>query len=112
MQLSDLLGVSVFDAAGRRLGTVTDVRLAIRGNLDSHPGPPSVFGLVVSPRTGSSYLGYERTDVRRPVVLAALLRWRHRGTFLTLWTDLHTVGTDRITVRDGYRRYSPLLRNP
>jgi hypothetical protein len=110
MQLSDLLGVGVRDAAGRRLGTVTDVRLAVPGTLDGHPGPPSVFGLVVSPRTGSSYLGYERSRVRRPAALAALLRWRHRGTFLALWSDLHTVGTDHITVRDGYRRYSPQLR--
>ena len=38
--------------------------------------------------------------VRRPAALAALLRWRHRGTFLTLWTDLHTVCADRVTVRD------------
>jgi hypothetical protein len=111
MQLSDLLGVSVLDAAGHRLGTVTDVRLAIPGVLDSHPGPPAVFGLVVSPRTGSSYLGYERSQVSRPAVLAALLRWRHRGTFLTLWTDLHTVSTDHITVRDGYQRYSAQLRS-
>lgn len=110
MQLSDLLGVDVRDAAGRRLGTVTDVRLAVPGAMDHHPGPPSVFGLVVSPRTGSSYLGYERSEVRRPAALAVLLRWRHRGTFLTLWTDLHTVSADRVTVRDGYRRYSPILR--
>jgi hypothetical protein len=110
MQLSDLLGASVLDTAGHRLGTVTDVRLAVPGALDSHPGPPSMFGLVVSPRTGSSYLGYERSQVRSPAVLAALLRWRHRGTFLTLWSDVHMVRTDQITVRDGFQRYSPLLR--
>lgn len=111
MQLSDLLGVSVLDPAGRRLGTVIDVRLAIRGDLDSRPGPPSVFGLVVSPRTGASYLGYERSHARRPAALAALMRWRHRGAFLTLWTDLESVCADRITVRDGYQRYSALLRS-
>jgi hypothetical protein len=111
MQLSDLLGVIVVDTAGRRLGTVTDVRLAVPGALDSRGGRPSVFGLVVSPRTGSSYLGYERSQVRRPAVLAALLRWRHRGTFLTLWSDLHALDTDHITVRDGYQRYSPILRS-
>jgi len=110
MQLSDLLGMDVRDTAGRRVGTVTDVRLAVPGTLDNHPGPPSVFGLVVSPRTGSSYLGYERSRVRRPAALAALLRWRHRGTFLTLWTDLHNVSAAHITVRDGYQRYSPILR--
>ncbi|CAN7420695.1 PRC-barrel domain-containing protein [Mycolicibacterium frederiksbergense] len=110
MQLSELLGLSVHDAAGRRLGTVTDVRLALSTDPDGHPGPLSVFGLVVSPRTGSSYLGYERSQVRSPAALAALLRWRHRGTFLTLWTDVHAVGPDRITVREDYQRYSALLR--
>ena len=66
MQLSEMLGLSVHDAAGRRLGTVTDVRLALSSDPDGHPGPPSVFGLVVSPRTGSSYLGYELSQVRSP----------------------------------------------
>lgn len=110
MQVSELLGVVVLDPAGHRLGVVTDVRLAVTGALDSRPGPPSLFGLVVSPRTGSSYLGYERSQARRPALLAAVLRWRHRGTFLTLWSDVSTVGVDGIVVRDGYQRYSALLR--
>ena len=48
------------------IGTVVDVRLAIDGDLDDHPDTPSLFGLLVSPRTRSSYLGYERSDARRP----------------------------------------------
>ena len=71
-----------------RLGTVVDVRLTVDGDLDDNPDSPTLFGLVVSPRTRSSYLGYERSDARRPAVLAALLRWRHRGTFLALWDDI------------------------
>jgi hypothetical protein len=111
MRLSDLLGLGVLDPGGRRLGTVIDVRLAVGGALNSRPGPPAVFGLIVSPRTGSSYLGYERSQVRRPAMVAALLRWRHRGAHLVLWSDLHAVSTDHITVRDGYQRYSPELRS-
>lgn len=109
MQLSELLGLRVHDAGGRPLGTVTDVRLAL--SADGQSGSPLVFGLVVSPRTGSSYLGYERSRVRRPAVLAALLRWRHRGTFLTLWSDVQAVSTGHITVGEGYRRYSPTLHS-
>jgi len=47
-----------------------------------------VLGLVISPRTKSSFLGYERPGATAPVMLAALLRCRHRGTFLapgTTW---------------------------
>lgn len=105
MQLSDLLGAPVTAQNGQRLGTVTDVRLAVRDDA-----APALFGLIISPRTRSSYLGYERSEVRRPAVLAALLRWRHRGTFLTLWRDLHAIDDNGIVLRDGFDRYSAVLK--
>ena len=43
-------------------------------------------------------------------MLAALLRWRHRGTFLAGWEDVARVATDRSRLRPGYTRYSPVLR--
>ena len=107
MQLSDLLGAGVYDRTGNRLGTVTDVRLAVH---EAGTGP-TVFGLIVSPRTGSSYLGYERSQVQRPAALAALLRWRHRGTFLVLCNDIADRARGQITLRDGFTRYSPVLRS-
>ncbi len=36
------------------------------------PPPPQLLGLVISPRTRSSYLGYERSHITQPSVLAAL----------------------------------------
>lgn len=111
MQVSELLGVDVVDADGHRLGTVVDVRLAVEGDLDHDPAVPTVFGVLVSPRTQSSYLGYERSDARRPQVLAALLRWRHRGTFLALWRDVARVDVDSVRLRAGFTRYSPILRD-
>lgn len=111
MQLSELLGVAVHDSTDRRLGTVIDVRLAVSGDVNRGPEPPMVFGLVVSPRTRSSFLGYERSQVRQPALVAALLRWRHRGTFLALWIDVSAVTANAITVRPDYRRYSPILRD-
>ena len=101
MQLSELLGLDVIDATAQRVGTVVDVRLAVDGDLEDKPTPPTVFGLVVSPRTRLSYLGYERSDARRPAVLAALLRWRHRGTFLTLWHDVGRVDAESVKLRSG-----------
>lgn len=111
MQLSELLGLEVRDETGRRLGTVVDVRLTVEGNLDERPSAPEVFGILVSPRTRSSYLGYERSDARRPAVLAALLRWRHRGTFLVLWGDIAKIDEDAVCLRADVERYSPALRD-
>lgn len=111
MQLSEFLGLDVLDATAQRLGTVVDVRIAVTGDLDDEPGAPTLFGLVISPGTRSSYLGYERTDVRRPAALAALLRWRHRGTFLALWNDVARVDATSVFLRAGFQRYTAALRN-
>ncbi|APE16098.1 hypothetical protein BOH72_13625 [Mycobacterium sp. WY10] len=109
MQLSDLLGLPVCDSDGTPLGTLIDVRLSVTGDLDGRPDAPKVFGVIVSPRSKSSYLGYERRRVDQPWVLASLLRWRHRGTFLTLWRDVDDVTHERLTLRRGATRYSPVL---
>ncbi|MCW2557291.1 MAG: hypothetical protein JWP55_1255 [Mycobacterium sp.] len=111
MQLSELLGLDVLDATAQRLGTIVDVRLAITGDLDDNPDTPTLFGLVISPRTRSSYLGYERSDARRPTVLAALLCWRHRGTFVALWDDVARVDAESVFLRAGFGRYAPTLRD-
>jgi hypothetical protein len=111
VQLTELLGLTVFDEHQQTLGTVIDVRLAVRGDLDDRPDEPELFGLVVSPRTRSSYLGYERSNARRPAALAALLRRRHRGTFLTLWADIARIDRKSVLLRPGFARYSPLLRD-
>jgi hypothetical protein len=110
MQLSELLGSTVRDAGSHEVGTVVDVRLAVSGELDDSPTAPTVFGLVISARTRSSYLGYERSDANRPIVLSAWLRWRHRGTFLALWEDTGAVEPRVVRLRAGFRRYSPILR--
>jgi hypothetical protein len=44
-------------------------------------------------------------------MLGALLRWRHRGTFVAAWEDATRVGSDLVRLRPGYTRYSPMLRN-
>ncbi len=111
MQLSEILGLAVLDAEASRVGTVVDVRVLVRGDLDESPEPPQLFGLVVSPRTRSSYLGYERSAARRPAMLAALLRWRHRGTFLALWEDVARIDAESVCLRTRFSRYSSTLRN-
>lgn len=109
MQLSELLGLPVCDSDGAQLGTLIDVRLCVTGDMGDRPDPPKVFGVIVSPHSSSSYLGYERRRVDQPRVLASLLRWRHRGTFLALWHDVDDVSSDRLTLRRGATEYSPVL---
>jgi hypothetical protein len=43
-------------------------------------------------------------------MIAALLRWWHRGTFLAAWDDVARVGSDLVRLRAGYTRYSAVLR--
>jgi hypothetical protein len=109
MLLSELLGLDVLDDEGHPVGTVTDVRLAGTPGRDDGAGPTQLLGFVVSPHTRSSYLGYERTDAGAPAIIAALLRWRHRGTFLAAWEDVARIGTSSIALRSGYHRYSARL---
>ncbi len=109
MLLSKLLGLRVVDAASHPVGTVVDVRLTIAGDRQHDPPMPRVLGLVVSPQTRSSFLGYERSRATAPVMLAAFLRWLHRDTFVAAWDDVARVGSGQLRLRTGYTRYSPVL---
>jgi sporulation protein YlmC with PRC-barrel domain len=109
MQLSRLLGLQVIDAGSHSVGTVIDVRVTISGDPQQNPPTPRVVGLVISPRTKSSFLGFERSNATAPVMLAAIARWRHRGTFLAAWDDVARIGSEQVRLRSGYTRYSAML---
>jgi hypothetical protein len=111
MQLSEFLGLRVVDAANHRVGTVIDVRLAISGDVQHNPPPPRMFGLVISPRTKASFLGYERSTANAPFLLARFWRWRHRGTFLAAWEDVARVDQNAVKLRPRYTRYSAVLQD-
>jgi sporulation protein YlmC with PRC-barrel domain len=109
MQLSRLLGLQVIDAGSHPVGTVVDVRLGIAGDPEQNPPKPRVVGLVISPRTRSSFLGYERSGATAPAMLAAIARWLHRDTFLAAWEDVARIGSQQVKLRSGYIRYSAVL---
>jgi sporulation protein YlmC with PRC-barrel domain len=112
MILSDLLGSTVTDHDGGRLGKVVDARFAQGG---SHPPLPGALaearleGFIVSPHSGTSFMGFERSRLTAPWPLAQLLRWRHRGAFLVAWEDVERIGQRRMVLRPGFRRHSPML---
>nr|WP_206025717.1 PRC-barrel domain containing protein [Rhodococcus sp. 14C212] len=103
--MSEIVGARVREADGRRVGVVVDVRF-----VQSARGELRLEALLVSPRSSGSFLGYERTDENRPALIARYLRRRHRGAFLVRWRDVRRVGDGRVELRQGYSRWSPVLR--
>jgi hypothetical protein len=114
MILSDVLGSPVLDAHGERLGFAVDVRFVLNPSGEDRRTPQIeawLYGFIVSPHTRSSYLGYDRSDVNAPALIARFLAWRHRGSFLVLWPDVERATGGRIELRQGYRRYRSGLRD-
>jgi hypothetical protein len=107
--LGDLLGVGVYDDGGARLGRVADARFVVDGAPGQLMADARLLGLVVSPHSASSFLGYERTGLSQPWPLPRILRWRHRGSFLVLWEDIAMIGTESVRLRAGFTGYTPAL---
>jgi hypothetical protein len=107
MILSDLLGNVAYDADGAKLGRVVDARFRLEGHTD--PAKARLVGLVISPRSASSYLGYERTAQSRPVVIDRFLRWRHRGSFVIAWEDVASMDDHELRLRPGFERQPAAL---
>jgi hypothetical protein len=105
MIITDLLGSRVFGPDF--LGFVSDVRFYLESEAEGQPA--RLYGILVSPHARSSSLGYERSGVRSPSPIAALVRWRHRGSFLVRWGDIERLDVDRIQLRPGFERASPVL---
>lgn len=103
MILSDVIGHEVREVDGTRLGRVVDARFRLEGS--GTPSQARLVGFVVSPRTATSFLGYERTAAARPVVIDRILRFLHRGSFLVRWEDVERIETaGRLLLREGYER--------
>jgi sporulation protein YlmC with PRC-barrel domain len=108
MILGDLLGRAVHDSDGVKLGRVADARFVLDGAPQQLMAEARLLGLVVSPHSVSSFLGYERTGVTQPWPLPQMLKWRHRGSFLVMWEDIAMMG-ESVRLREGFTAYSPEL---
>jgi hypothetical protein len=108
MILSDLLRSEVYGE--ERVGYVTDVRFVLdEVNTDQAMPPARLHGLVVSPHTKSSPLGFERLEIRSPWPIAQIEHWLHRGSFLVPWADIAAITPGRIQLRPNFARYSARL---
>ena len=112
MILSELIGSPVV-RGGERVGRVIDLRfvLARAPDVGDDAAMPEahLYGILVSRHSPASFLGYERSGVNRPWPLAQLLRWRERGSFLVLWSDIEQLSGDGVLLRPGARQWSSQL---
>ncbi|MCU1443491.1 MAG: PRC-barrel domain containing protein [Cryobacterium sp.] len=109
MILSDLLGDVVRDSEGNQIGHVLDVRFVLDGSPGQLLAGARLDGLVVSPHSRRSYLGYERSDVNSPAMIKAILKWMHRGTFCVRWDAVQRISAGEVQLRAGFVRYDPRL---
>lgn len=108
MILSDLLGTAVY-CAGERLGCVVDARFVLRGKVEGTLAQAELVGLLVGPRAGVAFLGYERRDVDRPALIDRFFDWRQRGSFLVDWADVDHIDDDRVELVTDHTRWSPRI---
>jgi hypothetical protein len=115
MRLTELLGMPVREASGRRLGVVVDVRFVLDGPPAAHGtgivAEARLHGLLVGRHPGQAFAGYERTDTDRPALVNRFLAWRQRRTVLVLWRDVAALDGE-VVLRPGATRYAPALRQP
>ena len=91
MLMSDVLGKSVLDGDGRKLGEVTDVRLVQDGPYIEGFGQALRVDAVVVGRGGiAGRLGYVRGGVRGPWALRVLASAMEGRAWLIPWTDVVT----------------------
>jgi uncharacterized protein YrrD len=99
MRLSDLLGAEVLDQAGGSAGRVHDVRLVQDGPvLGGFGAGLRVDGLLVGRRALGARLGYERRDMRGPLLVKlAAGRLYHDGRYIE-WGRVISIEPDRILI--------------
>ncbi|MEP6598513.1 MAG: PRC-barrel domain-containing protein [Actinomycetota bacterium] len=107
MRASDLIGLDVYDAAGKNLGVVTDLRCVQDGPLRGSMQAPRVAELIVSRRHTGSLLGYDRRSQQGPWLIRAVIQRLHRHAVLVPWGSIADT-TGRITLRAGKGELKPL----
>lgn len=102
--LSDLLHARAYDADGRDLGLVKDVRLVQDGPLTAgFDHRLRLDGLVVGGRLLGVRLGFMRHEITGPWLIAALFRRLERRCRYYLWDDVESWEPGVVRLRPGAR---------
>jgi hypothetical protein len=97
MRLTHLLDADVFDADGRLLGSVLDVRMAQRGPIIGSFGAAfQPEWLIVGRHDLGGRLGYDRGQVRGPLPIRELIRRLHAGTRIAPWSTVRSIEASRL----------------
>jgi hypothetical protein len=99
MRTSELVGVPVVTADGRRLGYVTGLLCTLDGGGRGPVQAPRLRALVVGPRLLGGSLGYQQDGQRGPAVMRWFFRRLHRETHVVEWAEVREIrdGTIRLT---------------
>ena len=99
MRLTELLGAEVVDQAGQSAGRVHDVRLVQDGPLMGGFGAGlRLDGLIVGRRAVGARLGYERREMRGPLLVKLLAGWLHHDGRFVPWDRVRAIEPDRIHI--------------
>ena len=98
MLLSDLLEKPVRARGGDRVGVVIDVRFRRTARRGPREGELELIALIVSPHSRKSMYGYERGRVNGPWVIAAAIRWFHRGSRIIPWDCVARIDEDAVVL--------------
>jgi hypothetical protein len=99
MRASDILESMVFDADGRKVGQVHDIRMVRTGPVQGVFGPAYVAqGLVVGPAALGVRLGFDRSEMAGPAVLKRLFEWAHRNARFVDWSHIDSIGANEIRI--------------
>ena len=98
MLLSDLFDKPVRAPRGGELGRVVDVRFRRTPRRGRREGELELIALIVSPHSRLSYYGYERGTVQGPAVIAAIVRWLHRDSWIVPWEFVARVDEDAVVL--------------
>ena len=101
MRMSDLLGSTVKDLAGHRLGDVHDVRLVQNGPiLGSWGAAFTADALLVGPHAVGVRLGYGRSEVQGPWAVRATFEAIHGVLDAIPWRSIVAIQPGTILVRE------------
>ena len=92
-RLSELTGMAVCFADGRRGDCVTDVRM-LQGPSRGHLPSLVVDGLVVGKGRPGTLFGYDRELQQGPWIIQVILRRVHRNSGYVAWSDVRDVDWD------------------
>jgi sporulation protein YlmC with PRC-barrel domain len=101
MRMSDLLGSTVRDVAGRPLGHVHDVRLVQNGPiLGSWGAALTVDALLIGPKAVGARLGYGRSEVQGPWAVRVTFEAIHGLLDAIPWRSIVAIQPGTILVRE------------